>query len=149
MFDPIDGGALVCGVKLNILVCADSDSSKNGDSGISEAEVVACRDGRLGVHAEMVGSIVAVCGCGLPHVRKTSCSSYHALCVAEADPSRFGHKKTFRVAKLVRVLRACVWLGCARGDVPCRCRNVSRMRARASLDAHHHHQQQLAANSDV
>ena len=48
--------------------------------------MVACRDGRLGVHAEMVGSIVAVCGCGLPHVRKTSCSSYHACALRRRIP---------------------------------------------------------------
>ena len=68
--------------------------------------------------------------------------------VAEADPSRFGQGGTRGVAELVHFC-VCVWLGCARGDVPCRGRNVSATWVRASLDAHHHHQQQLAAMSDV
>ena len=70
--------------------------------------MVACRDGRLGVHAEMVGS-----NCRCLRVWSTARTENKLfqlprVCVAEADPSRFGHKETFRVAKLVRVcVRVC------------------------------------------
>ena len=106
----------------------------------------ACRDGRLSVHAEMVGSTFAVCGCGLPHVRRTCCSSYHAWTLRRRNLPDSVREE--RVELPSWCMFACVLLGCARGHVPCRSRRVSTMWVRASLDAHHH-QQQLAATSDV
>ena len=97
----------------------------------------------MGVHAEMVGSTFAVCGCGLPHVRQTCCSSYHAWTLRR----RISPDSRLELPSCC--MFACVLLECARGHVPSRRRNVSAMRARASLDAHHHHQQQFAATSDV
>ena len=64
----------------------DSDSPENGKKWHLGAEMVACRDGRLGVHAEMVGSTFVVCGCGLPHVRKTCRPSYHACTLRRRIP---------------------------------------------------------------
>ena len=95
----------------------------------------------------MVGSTFAVCWCGLPHVRRTCCSSYHAWTLRRRTfPDSVREK---RLELLSCCMFACVLLGCARGHVPCRSRSVSTMWVRASLDAHHHHQQQLATTSDV
>ena len=109
--------------------------------------MVAGRDWAFGRHAEMVGSIFVVCGFGLPHVRKACCSSYHACTLRRRIPPDSVREE--RVELPTCCMFACVLLGCARGHVPCRSRNVSDMWARVSLDAHHHHQQQLPATSDV
>ena len=101
----------------------DSDGSKNGNSGISEPKWLQAEIGRLGVHAEMVGSIVAVCGCGLPHVRKACCSSYHTCSLRRRIPPDSVREERLELPSCC--MFACVLLGCARGHVPCRSRNVS------------------------
>ena len=94
----------------------------------------------------MVGSIVDFCGCGLPRVRKTCRPSYNACALRRRILPDSVREERVELPKWC--VLACAWLGCARGHVPCRSRNVSAMWVRASLDAHHH-QQQLAATSDV
>ena len=75
----------------------DLDSSKNGNSGISEPKWLQAEIGRLRVHAEMVGSIFAVCGFGLPHVRKACCSSYHACSLRKGIPPDSITEKPFEL----------------------------------------------------
>ena len=133
---------------MNIFVCADSDSSKNGNSGVSEPKWL---------HAEMdVWAFTPRWLVPLSLFAGVVYRTYGKQVVPVTTRVRCGggsfqirSQRNVSSCQVGACLRACVWLGCARGDVPCRCRNVSRMRARASLDAHHHHQQQLAANSDV
>ena len=65
--------------------------------------MVAGRDWAFGRHAEMVGSVVVVCGFGLPQGTESMLFQLPHMFVVEADPSRFDQGGTLRVAKLLHV----------------------------------------------